>query len=65
VLYPIGACEHLISLIGLSYLRFSFESNIIVCETSILGIFASSSPDFLDVEFPSDEAILEDVIMIF
>jgi len=47
---------------------FPLESNLTFCETSSPGIGEFSSPssfDFLDIEFPSDEAILEAMIMDF
>jgi hypothetical protein len=65
VLYPMGACEPLLSPFGLSNLVFPLEFDLTVCETSSPGICESSSPNFLDVEFPSDEAILEAMIMDF
>jgi hypothetical protein len=45
--------------------EFPLESDLIVCETSSLGICELSSPSFMDVEFPSDEAILEAMILDF
>jgi hypothetical protein len=51
--------------IGLSNLEFTLKSNITICETLSPGIYAPSSPGFLDDEFPSDDDILEDMIMDF
>jgi hypothetical protein len=65
VLYPMGACEPFLSPFGPSNLGFPLESDLTICETSSPGIGESSSPNFLDVEFPSDEAILEAMIMDF
>jgi len=50
---------------GLSIPLFPLESDIIFCETSILGICESSSPSFMDVDIPSDDAILEAMILDF
>jgi hypothetical protein len=44
---------------------FPLEFDLTVCETSSPGVGESSSPNFMDVEFPSDEAILEDMIVDF
>jgi hypothetical protein len=66
VTYPMGRRYPLVSHIGLRDLDFSLESDLTVCETSSPGICESSSPnlhDFLDVKFPSDEAILEAMIL--
>jgi hypothetical protein len=63
VLYPMGACEPLLSPFGSSNLAFSLEYDLIVGETSSPSICVSLSPCFLDVEFPSDEAILEYMTM--
>jgi hypothetical protein len=63
VLYPIGACKPFVSPLGLSNLTFPLDSNIVVCKTSSLGICVLSSPDFMGIELPSDEAILEAMIM--
>jgi hypothetical protein len=46
-------------------LAFPLESDLIVCKTSSPSICVLSSPSFMDVEFPSDEAILEAMIMDF
>jgi hypothetical protein len=42
---------------------FPFESDLTFCETLSPGLYVLSSPSFMNVEFPSDEAILEDMIM--
>jgi hypothetical protein len=63
VLYPMGACKPFLSPLGLSNLVFPLESDLVVCKTSSPGICVLSSPGFMDVEFPSDEAILEAMIM--
>jgi hypothetical protein len=65
VFYPMGAWEPLLPPIGPSNLVFPLESDLTVCETSSPGICVLSSPSFMDVEFPSDEAILEAMIMDF
>jgi hypothetical protein len=51
--------------IGLRDYVFPLESDITICKTSSTGIGDSSSPSFLDVEFSSDEDILEAVILYF
>jgi hypothetical protein len=53
MLYPIGACNAFLSPLG--------SSNIY--KTSSPDICVLWSPSFMDVYFPSDEAILEAVIM--
>jgi hypothetical protein len=65
VLYPMGACDPLLSPIGLSNLAFPLEFDLTIGETSSHGMCAPSSPDFLDVELPSNEAILEAMIIDF
>jgi hypothetical protein len=44
---------------------FPLESDLAICKTSSPSICVPSSPDFMDVELPSDEAILEAMIMYF
>jgi hypothetical protein len=63
VFYLMGAWEPLLPPIGLSNLVFPLESDLVVCKTSSPGICELLSPGFMDVEFPSDEAILEAMIM--
>jgi hypothetical protein len=63
VLYPIGACKPLLSSFDQSDLEFPLEFNLTLCKTSIPDICVLSSLGFMDVEFPSDEAILEVMIM--
>jgi hypothetical protein len=58
-----GVWEPLLPPIGPSDLEFTLKSNITICETLSPGIYAPSSPGFLDDEFPSDDDILEDMIM--
>jgi hypothetical protein len=58
-----GAWEPFLPPIGLSNLVFPFESHITICETKGHGICVFLSLGFMDVEFPSDEAILEAMIM--
>jgi hypothetical protein len=60
-----GACDASLSHFGLSDLEFPLKSDLTIYETLIPGMRALSSPDLLDVEFPSDEAILEAMIMDF
>jgi hypothetical protein len=57
------AWEPLLPLIGPSNLVFPLESNLVVCNTLSPGICELLSPDFMDVELCSDEAILEAMIM--
>jgi hypothetical protein len=58
-------CEILLPPFCLSNVMLPLVSNITICETLSSGIGESSSIDFLDVELPSDEAILEDMVMDF
>jgi len=58
-----GACEPFLSPFAPSNLVFPLMFDLIVYETSSPSIRVSLSPSFMDVEFPSDEAILEDMIM--
>jgi hypothetical protein len=58
-----GVWEPLLPPIGPSSLEFPLESHITICETSSLGICVLSNPDFMYVEFLSDESILEAIIM--
>jgi hypothetical protein len=58
-----GKWEPLLPPIGLSNLAFPLESRLTVCETLSPGICLLSSPRFMDVELPPDEAILEAMIM--
>jgi hypothetical protein len=44
---------------------FPLESDLVVCKTSSPGICELSSLGFMDVELPSYEAILEDMIKDF
>jgi hypothetical protein len=60
-----GAWEPLLPPIGLSNLVFPLEYYLTDCEASSPGICVLSSPTFMDVELPSDEAILEAMIMDF
>jgi hypothetical protein len=50
---------------GSSNLAFPLEFYLLMCETSIHGVCELSSPCFMDVEFPPDEAILEAMILDF
>jgi hypothetical protein len=50
---------------GPSNMVFPLEYDIVVCETSSPSICELLSLDFMDVEFPSDEAILEAMILDF
>jgi hypothetical protein len=66
VLYPSGARDPLLPPIGLSDLEFPIKSSLTICETLSLGICESSNPylhDFLDVELPSNKAILKAMIL--
>jgi hypothetical protein len=65
VLYPMGACDPSLPPFVLSNYVFPLESDLFVCKTLSPGICVFSSPSFMDVEFPSDEAILEAMIMDF
>jgi hypothetical protein len=58
-----GKWDPLLCLVVQSDLEFSLDSDLTVCETSSPSICESSSPSFLDVEYSSDEAILEAMIM--
>jgi uncharacterized membrane protein len=60
-----GEWEPLLPPIGLSNMALPLESHIIVCETLSPSIYVLSSLNFMDVEFPSYEAILEAMIMDF
>jgi hypothetical protein len=60
-----GVCEPFLSLFGSSNLVFTLDFDLTSYKTLSTGICASSSPNFLDVELPSDEAILESMIMDF
>jgi hypothetical protein len=51
------------NLYSLSNMVFPFESDLTFCNTLIPGICVLSSLDFMDVDFPSDKAILEAMIM--
>jgi hypothetical protein len=55
VVYSMGKWEPFIPLIDPSNLALSLESDITIC------VFLS--PGFMDVEFPSDKAILEAMTM--
>jgi hypothetical protein len=50
---------------GSSNLAFHLESDLVICETLSLCICDLSSPGFMDGEFPSNKAILEDAILDF
>jgi hypothetical protein len=50
---------------GSSNLTFPFDSDLIVFDTLSSGICELLSPDFMDVEFPLDEPILEAMILDF
>ena len=66
VIYPMGEREPFLSPIGPSDFEYLIESDIIFSETSSPRICESSSPslhDFLDVKFPSNEAIIEAMII--
>jgi hypothetical protein len=65
VVYPMGKGDLLLSPFVPSDLDFSLESDITICKTSSPGICVMSSLGFMDVEFPSDEAILEALITDF
>jgi hypothetical protein len=52
VVYPMAACDPLLSHFGMSDHEFPLKSNLIICETSSHGMCAFLSLDFLDVEFP-------------
>jgi hypothetical protein len=58
-----GAWEPLLPPIGPSNLVFPLESSLVFCKTSSPGICELSSPVFMDVEFHSNEDILEAMIM--
>jgi hypothetical protein len=63
VLYPIGACKPFLSPPGPNNMTFPLEFDLVVCKTLSPGICELSSPCVMDVEFPSNEAILEAMIM--
>jgi hypothetical protein len=65
VLYSMGGCDPFISPFGQINIVFPLEYDITICNTSSPGIFVSTSLNFLDVELPLDEAILEAMIMDF
>jgi len=50
---------------GQSNLAFALEFDFVVCETLSHGICELLSPSFMDVKFPSYEAILEAMILDF
>jgi hypothetical protein len=54
-----GARNPFLSPLGPSNLEFPLESHLTIFETSSPGICVMSSLGFMDVEFPSNEAILE------
>jgi hypothetical protein len=58
-----GAWEPFVPPIGRSNLVFPLESHLAICKTLSHGIFELSSPSFMDVELPLEEAILEAMIM--
>jgi hypothetical protein len=60
-----GLGELLLSPFFLSNLEFPLELDLTICEISSHSNYLLSSPNFMDVDFPSDEAILEDKIMDF
>jgi hypothetical protein len=60
-----GACEPFLSPFFPNTLALPLESNLTICERSSSSIFVLSSLDFLDVEFPLDEDILEAMITGF
>jgi hypothetical protein len=65
VLYPMGPCEPSLPPLGPSNLVFSLEYDLTICETSSLGICVLSSPGFMYFELPSNEAIVETMILDF
>jgi hypothetical protein len=50
---------------GPSNMMFPLESYLVIFKTLSHGICETSSPSFMDVEFPSDEDILEAMILDF
>jgi hypothetical protein len=58
-----GARENLFPPIGPSNMEFTLEFDLDVFNTSSPGICGLSSPSFMDVELPSNESILEAMIM--
>jgi len=63
MLYLIGACKDFLSPLAPNNMEFSLDSNLVVCKTSIPGICVLWSHGFMDVYFPSDDSILEAMIM--
>ena len=60
-----GACDPSLLPFVMRDCVFHLESDLAICKTSSPGICVPSSPDFMDVELPLDEAILEAMIMDF
>jgi hypothetical protein len=60
-----GVGELLLSPFSPSNMKFPLEYDFTIFYTSSPDNYVLSSPRFMDVEFPSDEAILEAMIMEF